>query len=420
MKKLIKRVIGQNNITFIKQYIKYLRDKVYFLNHQRLEYITLDRTQTTIFSLPHKHVFFGYYDFSQFDNSEKRLLVHTVDKKAHTSKSKAEIGYFNIDNNKYTKITNTSAWSWQQGARLRWNPLDNNQILYNDVSDNEYCTKIWDIENNKCIKTFCAALYDIDPKMKYGLSLNFSRLQRLRPGYGYNVLEDLTEGEQAPKYDGIFYVDLDSNSKKLIISLHMLANMMQDKEANEHYINHISIAPDGKHFIFFHIWTLKDSKAWKTRLYVCEPTGRELKQLECVDRVSHYDWKNNNEIMVTCYDTNKNQYYCVYNIEDGTKTILKDKCLELDGHPSFMKQGKEFISDTYPKEHSLQTLYHYNLSTKVYTPLIRIHSDARYFDEKRCDLHPKVSKSEKYITVDSLFEQGCRKVILFNLEKEII
>lgn len=411
IKKVIKKIIGQGNITFTKQQVKFLQDKVYLLSHPNI-YTEIKDLSYLKYSQPGKNIFFGYYDISQFDKAEERLLVHVVKKDADTKTDKAELGYYFFESGEYIPFAETKAWCWQQGARLRWHPQNDNIVLFNDMCNGQYITRVFDVKNRSIIANIRAPLYDIDVTASYGLSLNFSRLQRLRPGYGYNTLPDKTAGQVAPNNEGIFYVDLVCNKKELIISLADLAKEIVDSHADEHYINHISISPDGRKFMFFHIWTLKDDTHWKTRLCVYNLDNCKLSVLEKTDRVSHYDWLGNEGLIVTCWDENWRQYYCTYNIETGEKVVLKDNHLVHDGHPTKLDNEANIISDTYPLKHDMQTLFEYNLDKKCYRPIIAVYSNARLYDEKRCDLHPRVSPSKKYITLDTTCENGVRQILL--------
>jgi len=411
IKQLIKSVVGQNNIIKTKQYIKYLKDVKYLYSNPRIVVKENDLLYQK-FPQGNKHVFFGYYDISQFDQDEKRLLVHVVGKHADAHKDKAELGYYNVDTCEYTPLASTDTWCWQQGARLRWHPSRRECVLFNDLENGQYVTRIYNLAHRKEVGCLCSALYDVDSTMSFGLSVNFSRLQRLRPGYGYSKLPDATENLSAPENDGIFYIDIQNNTKKLLISLSQLAADISDPKADQHYINHISVSPDGKKFMFFHIWTLKGDTHWRTRLCVYDLITNELHIIEKQNRVSHYDWKNNNELLVTCEDSQREQYYCIYDIKKRAKTVLKNKKLNHDGHPTIFGNEGCFISDTYPLVHDMQTVFKYDFTENWYKPIIMLYSDALLYGEKRCDLHPRVSKSEKYITLDTTCENGCRQVML--------
>lgn len=411
IKKIIKKIIGQDNITFAKQNLKFIRDKKYLHSHSRIQIENKSLLYKT-FAQVNKHVFFGYYDLSQFDKDEKRLLVHVVKKGADPAKDKAELGYFYVTSGDYVPLAHTNAWCWQQGARLRWHPTRMNTVLFNDMRNGKYLTRMVDLETRKTTSIIESALYDIDATGTFGLSVNFSRLQRLRPGYGYSTSPDTTIGQAAPIDDGIFYVDIINNNRELLVSLADLAKNVDDSIADEHYINHVSISPDGTKFMFFHIWTLKGSTRWKTRLYVYDLEDKKLNVLEKQDRVSHYNWIGNDKLLVTCWDKSRKQYYCIYDVHSGEKTILKDDNLTHDGHPSFIQDKNIFISDTYPLKNNMQNLFEYDLASNKYKPIVKLYSEPRLFDEKRCDLHPKVSASRKYITIDTTYQNGERQVML--------
>ena len=251
------------------------------------------------------NVFFGYYDITPFSKDENNILYLSV----KDGNKIAEVKLYDLNSKKHKILTQTRAWNWQQGSRLRWWPTDDNYVCYNDVIDNEYVCKKININTKKVDSVFCKALYDIDPQGTYGLSLNFSRLQRLRPGYGYDSIKDDTINISSPTKDGIYYVDLLKNESQLIISLKKLAEKCYDKNADQHYINHISISPNGEKFIFFHIWTIKNSDKWKTCLSVSNKKGTELKILERDDLVLHYDWIDSNNVLITGYTKEKKQFF---------------------------------------------------------------------------------------------------------------
>ena len=407
----LEKILGHNLYMYIKQHVKYIRDFLALLGKDKIEKC-FKTVEIKTFYQKNKHVFFGYYDIQQINDKEDKLLVHVVEKKANTQKNKAEIGYYSLKDDNYYPLTSTSAWSWQQGSRLRWWPTNENYICFNDVKDDAYVCKVFDIRDKVVIKEICMPLYDIDSSCKYGLSLNFSRLQRLRPGYGYNTILDKTENCAAPASDGIFYVDIEKNTSRLLISLERLANDVSDPEASEHYINHISISPDGKSFMFFHIWTLKNSRRWKTRLCVMNIDEEKYVVLEGKDQVSHYDWIDNESILVTGYMPNRKQIYSVYNVIKNEKTILDFEYLNNDGHPTLLSDKSLFISDTYPKQLDMQTLFEYNIEKKLYRPIIKIYSTPLMYEEKRCDLHPRVCISEELISIDTTYKKNCRQVVL--------
>lgn len=411
VKKVVKKLLGQSNWDRFVASVKYAKTQTYFKRNHVPTFKLSEGWEKEDFFIEGKHTFFGYYDISQLNPAEDKILAHVVDHKAVTSRDCAGIGYFSVTDKKYVQITTTKAWCWQQGARLRWHPLDSGSIIVNDVEGDHYVSKVLRIDTKETVRVIPMALYDIDSCFTYGLSLNFSRLQRLRPGYGYDSLPDLTENDKAPVDDGIFYYDLATNQSRLIISLKDMATKIDSELKYQHYFNHISIAPDGKRFLFFHIWNGPEIDSWKTRLCVYDFASGKTTVLEDIDKVSHYDWKSNEELLVTCLTSNKSQYYALYHAVTGKKECLENDGLKKDGHPSFYKDATRFISDTYPLTHNMQTLFEYDMQNDVRTDIVAAYSSPLLYGEYRCDMHPRLSASQKYISFDSTFSHNRRQIV---------
>lgn len=353
-----------------------------------------------------KDVFFGYYDLQQYNNEGTKLLAHIVDKKADTSTKTAEIVWFEKGNDKPHKIGETRAWCWQQGSRLRWHPTKEDTVLYNDLEDGKYVLKEVNILNGES-KTICGALYDVDKTFTNGLTLNFPRLQRLRPGYGYNSIDDVTKNDKAPKNEGVVHIDINTGKETLLFSLEELAKDFDGDE--QHYINHICISPSGDKFTFFHIWTKSADTPLKMRFYVSDINGKNLKLLEKDWRISHYCWLKDGNMLATTVDGK----YVIYNVTTGEKKVIESEHLVRDGHPTQLKTG--FISDTYPKKDSLQYLFRIGFDGKDYKEILRAFSEPRRYGEQRCDLHPRVT-ANGMVTIDSTCKDGVRSILAFDLQ----
>lgn len=357
------------------------------------------------------HVFRGYYDLNYLNNGLflcHRLPVGAMDNR----RTECEVGYYDLETMKFHKVTETNAWCWQQGSRLRWHPIEKNCILFNSIKSDHYCAKIYDIDGNQ-IGTIDWPLYDVTQDFKYGVSLNYSRLQRMRPGYGYNYFEDQTKDVSAPENDGIFLVDLERNEAHLIYSLKELATVIDPEKKCIHYLNHVSIAPDGRHFIFFHIYVDPYMKGWKTVLYVSDIQGQGLKALEKTDKVSHYCWMDNDSLMVTCVKESGETYYCIYSIMDGEKNIINIEGLNTDGHPGRVYGTDVCITDTYPLGKSRQRLISFALDDEKTTTLASVYHDYRLRGEKRCDLHPSIAEGGRLVSVDTTYQKKRRSIVIF-------
>ncbi len=420
VKSKIKGIVGEKNV----QKLQVLKAKLNYLKSNRPGHPPRFSLQSNkwqepvIFSLPDKHVFFGYYDIQQLNRQQNKLLVTIIPRNADTGRDKATLQWIDLKTGEYHAIGTTNAWCWQQGARLRWHPTMDDVVLYNDVENDHYVTRSYDLKEQKEIEVFSRALYDISPDFRYGLSLNYSRLQRLRPGYGYNTLPDKTETDKVPVEDGIFLVNLKDNTTKCIISYEELVARTPAARDEWNYINHISISPDGSRFIFFHLYTPGVGAHWKTKLYTAKLDGTELQCLEQEYVTSHYCWKNNNELLTTSVGFDgARSYYISYDIESGSKGIIESEYLTHDGHPTYLSDGKHFVADTYPLKNCMQHLFISSINGEYFEPICSIYSDPRMFKEKRCDLHPRITPDGKYLTIDTTCKDGKRSVWLFENKK---
>ena len=355
------------------------------------------------FGLKNKHVFFGYYDLNPISNDNSKILAIAVPLKRRTS-SVALIGYFNTENEKeFCEIGTTQTWCWQQGARLSWSLNNDKIIIYNNLYNKQYGCVFQDIKTKKVVKQLSFPIYDLSNNEKYGLSLNFSRLQRLRAGYGYdNIEEDNTKNEKASSEDGVFLINVDNNTSKLIISLDKLSNIepQDSMKGAEHYINHLSWNKSGIRFLFFHLWTKGDFRS--SRLFTADKNGGNICLLENEEAVSHYDWKNDDYICLTTHSKKFGSRYSIYKDKSKERVILNPKILDKDGHPTYHPSDEDlFLSDTYPDKYGERKLFTYKVKKEKINIIGAFNSPIKYRSDYRCDLHPRWNKDGTKIAFDS-------------------
>ncbi|WP_146106864.1 hypothetical protein [Polaribacter porphyrae] len=370
-----------------------------------------------------KHVFFGYYDLSPFDKNDTKVLAHRTHHPliSPDPKSCIDIGYYDIDslknNTNFIKIGESNAWCWQQGSRLQWFPKKTNEktVFYNTVKADKYIGIIQDIYTREIIKEIPLPLYDISNCGNKGLSLNFSRLQRLRPGYGYASLPDITENENIPKHDGIFLFDFKIEKNKLLISFDEIVNigkMPEDWKDFQHYINHLCFNQSGTKFMFLHL--LSKNKKRHSRLFVCNTDGSNLKLLDDSDVISHYTWKDDNTLLCTVYSKLSKAFsYTNYDLKSGKCEKLLPTVLKNDGHPTFIWNNTALLTDTYPNRFRQQSLITLDLKTK-YIKKARFYRHNKFKSEVRTDLHPRVNNTETIICIDDEFD-GFKAIKLLRL-----
>lgn len=417
IKHCLKQVLGEQRLSDAKGIVLHhlIKGKMLFKRIPSLQFNKEKLQIKAVLTDKNYHVFRGYYDLRYLHEDGQRFLCHRLPINAKNNKAtKCQVGYYDLADKQYHLIAESSAWCWQQGSRLRWHPTQNDRIVYNDVNGESYCTRIVNVQNGKLERTIVWPLYDISSDFKWGISLNFTRLQHFRPGYGYNYFDYLEAKESHIENDGLFLVDIDKNSAEHIVNLKVLADAVDPVGKYDHYLNHVSIAPNNARMIFFHIYKGK-VKNWKTVLYVYEFATKKLTALEKEDRVSHYCWINDHQLMVTCHRDDGTEYYCKYDTNNFTKKIVSIKGLDVDGHPSPLESKGVFITDTYPRSNSMQSLEIFSEQERNLQVIAMLYHDYRMRGEKRCDLHPTIEAQGNSISMDTTYSGKRRSVIIFNL-----
>lgn len=394
-------ILGERGYQTVREMILLTRDTIKGLKRN------VFNGSAVKYSVSNAQSFFGYYDLNEFNKSESKILAHVVSKDANPQTDVAQIGYFDLESRtEFHSVSSTNAWCWQQGSRLRWGHDGESSIWFNDYVDGNYCCKCVNIQDGTVERIVPYPLYDIEKSFKIGLTLDYERLQRYRPGYGYNrkrqdpTTDDLTIG----------LVNLDKGERTDIISINECLSSDEEQKYIP-YFNHLSFSPSGTSFLFFVVLKEIQSERWTVKLFVKDLNSGKLTLLEKEERASHYAWKNDNEILVTLMDDNRHEHYCVFNISEKTKSEIGGDVLKSDGHPTFLQGQESFISDTYPLSDDHQELFRFS-KEKGKQRLGYVYHDPRGRADKRCDLHPRLSKSQQLIAIDSLNRKNERSIIV--------
>ncbi|MDA7473163.1 hypothetical protein N8975_02205 [Candidatus Pelagibacter ubique] len=419
-KSLCVKIFGYKNINIFRTYfLRIIKNipKFYFYDES-----LRGAPNKIILGRKNFEIFYGYYDISPFDQSNKRVLYHLYDKNSK-SKKHIHLGCTQINQDRDIKIKvfgKTDAWCWQMGSRLQWFPSScGNLVIYNTVMKNGYGSILMDVSTEKIINQFSQPIYSLNNSAKSALYLNFDRLNRLRPGYGYKSFKDETSNNLNPNNDGLFKLDLISNKADLLHSIKEISetDVLIDYGNAEHYINHILWSPNGDKYLFFHLW--QNHKLRNSRLML----AGEVNSLRCIyepenGNVSHYTWRNNDEVLLTVLDKNKILKYILINLKNNTKKIIGDKILTVDGHPSFSPFDKNILlSDTYPDKYRNQYLYLYDIDKDQQKKIAYFYSPSNFKGETRCDLHPRFSHDGKKICIDTA-HTGNRNLMIFPINEE--
>ena len=406
----------------IKARLKNFSQYLYLLAYHFTKPIYKDLVKSKkIISSNQRHCFFGYYDLTPFSEDDKLLLGMQTQTPLRTPAKgdKLKVGYYDLtsENLRFNTFGETETWCWQQGCRLRWFPGSNEYVIYNTLVDGNYGAVVKDINTRDAIEKYPFSLYDMAINGENGLTLNFSRLQRLRPGYGYGVIGDITQDVNCPDDDGVWVVDLKTKKKELLYSLKDLSIIepLSSMEDAEHYINHLSINPSGTVYLFLHLWVNRKQNKRYSRLFTDNIGGNNLKLINNTGYVSHYTWQSDDILIVFTWYGNNKKRYCKFENNGTFHGVIGKDLLKEDGHPSFIGNNKYMVADTYPNLARDQLLILYNLDSNKLKVLTRFKVPHNFTGEVRCDLHPRVNKSGNMICVDNVID-NYRAMSIINLE----
>ena len=362
---------------------------------------------------PAHEYFFGYYDKSPWDASDRYMLCLKANNTWSDVSPKETAQIILIDtenNNKVMVLAETRSWNVQMGCMLQWlGPEYKDRILYNDCRDGKYCSVILKLDINDGAvavseeKVILAPVYSVSPYCTFALTLDFSRIYRLRPGYGYYNVAEETANEKLPNKTCIWRVDLVTGKVTPVLKYTDFSNfeLRTEMDGAEHKVNHIMLSPSGKRFLVLYRWFQGQRKY--SRLVTCNVDGTDMYNLSDDDMVSHCCWKNDHEILAF-----ENKH------DDGPGYyLMKDKTQEYkrlwakysnDGHPSYSPAGDLIVTDSYPNRAriaDIKTLKDTEDDGKV---IARVFAPFKYDNDTRCDLHPRWSRDGKQICFDSSFE----------------
>lgn len=357
---------------------------------------------------PKHEYFFGYYDKSPWDSSGRYVLCMKAENTWSnvSPKEPAEIILIDTLDNSYKTIAVTHSWNVQQGCMAQWlGPDFSSKIIYNDYRDDKYYSVIISL-NDMTEKVISAPIYSVTSDGKSALTLDFSRLYNLRPGYGYFNMPESTKGIALPDAACIWHVDLENGFVNPLLKYTDFAAFEPRSEMFEayavHKVNHIMINPSGKRFMVLYRWFCGQRKY--TRLVTCNMDGTGLYVLSDDDMVSHCCWKDDETILAFENKSDGGPGY--YLMKDKTNEYKHFwPSMSADGHPSYSPDGKFVVTDMYPDRARVADIMVMDgAADENVKTIVRVFAPFKYDNDTRCDLHPRWSRDGKMVCFDSVFE----------------
>jgi hypothetical protein len=377
---------------------------------------------------------FGYYDKREFDPTSRFVLANqtTFEGRAPTGQDSIKVGFVDTaEEDRWHTIGRSRAWGWQQGCMLQWVGDRGDRILWNDRAGDAFVCRIYSVAD-KSVRTIEYPIYTISRDGKFGLSVDFRRIDNLRPGYGYDGLADPNVSQRAPEDSGIWRVDLETGDAKLIMSLAEVAAVpWADGETRPdawHYFNHLLINPSGTRFIVLHRYrpkfdpqTLKFQGGFVTRMVTADINGQDRFVLDPSGYTSHFIWKNDEVVtMWTRPPGQKAGFYRFTDKTDFVQPVGQDK-MPTNGHNTYLPAPHDdwILNDTYPdRATSRQTVFLYHVPTGRRVDLGHFPSPPAYRGEWRCDTHPRCNQDGTLVAIDSPHDGG-RQVYLLDVREVV-
>ncbi len=360
---------------------------------------------------------FGYYDMPCWDASGRYLLSLGVpfEDRPPTGDDIAIVGMTDLQTGEYSRLGETRAFNWQQGAMMHWLPTSDHTIIYNDRVEGRYVSVVRDVRSGER-RVLGRATNDVGLQGRLALGLNFSRIAATRPGYGYAGLPDPYADQLHPAEDGVYVIDLTSGEDHLVVSMQDIYEYLgrpKELDSAKMWFNHTSLNPSETRFLFLVRWVPKGKPGRRTMMFTVNPDGSGLKLLLHGPKVSHFDWRNDAEILVwTGIEDDAGDHFYLVNDRTGAYETVGPDLLTEDGHCNYSHNGKWILTDTYPDPKT------YERTLKVYIPaedreviVGKYLSPPPYVGEIRCDLHPRWSRDDRQICFDSVHE-GHRQVYI--------
>ncbi|WP_266367566.1 hypothetical protein [Tellurirhabdus rosea] len=373
---------------------------------------------------------FGYYDKLQFDPTNRYVLGMQVsfEGRSPTADDVVKIGMIDLrKGDRWIELGESSAWGWQQGCMLQWVPGSGSKIIWNDRVGNQYVSHILDVFTRKK-QTLPKAIYALSPDGKWAVGTEFSRIQDLRPGYGYAGIRDPFYEVKAPEAIGLYRMNLETGDVRLLMSLAEAAAIPHngaDVADNFHWFNHLLVNTDGSRLTFLHRWRARREDRqvmartnFVTRMFTVNPDGSDRFIIDPSGFTSHFIWRDPTHICAYTKPTGQASGFYILQDKTGKMEPIKTDKMPVNGHQTYVPgKGNDWIlNDNYAgTQNRNQTPYLYHQPTDRRIDLGHFPAGESYVAEWRCDLHPRSSNDGNYVCIDSTHGGNGRQLYLLDL-----
>jgi len=365
------------------------------VDSENLRYANVIRVSDPGTNAERTYTGFWFFDGLQFDESGRYALAMKVNfqDREVTPSDSGEIGYIDLhDDNKWTKIGQTTAWNWQQGCRLTWRGASH-EILWNDRADDgsHFVCRAYDFSTG-ARRTLPRPIYDVSRDGAYALTHDFARMKH--GGTNYVGIPDRHEVEIAPADIGIEKMDMNTGRTELLISLKRMAEIAFEgnyKGKTNLYFFREGWNPQGTRFIAF----LKNAdRPTYTGGWSISADGKDVRLY--YKEPSHHAWLDHNTIL-------EGHHFSTYNDDGSGKPHPVADVGNVNFDTNVLPGGQWFLLDTYPLN-GFQYVVLYHRASRLFVPLAKLKNTAQVGTIHRVDIHARTSRDARTVCIDASHE----------------
>lgn len=375
---------------------------------------------------------FGYYDKQQFDPTNRYVLCMRVlfEGRSPAADDIIKIGMIDLQEpGSWQELGESRAWGWQQGCMLQWVPGSLSEVIWNDRVDGQYVSYVLNVFTGQK-RMLPKAIYALSPDGKWAVGTEFSRIQDLRPGYGYAGIRDPYYETKAPDSIGVYRMDLQTGQTRLLMSLAEAARIPHKTAPladHFHWFNHLLVNTDGTRITFLHRWRaaredrqIMARTNFVTRMFTINPDGSDPYIIDPSGFTSHFIWRDPTNICAYTRPAGLPQSFYLLEDKTGKVEIIKSEKMPVNGHQTYipMQNNDWLLNDNYASDKNRdQVPYLYHLPTDRRLDLGRFPAGTDYVGEWRCDLHPRSSNHGKLVCIDSTHGGNGRQLYLLDISR---
>lgn len=310
-----------------------------------------------------------FFDVSPWSPSGRYLVVTKLpyeDRKPVLG-DLAEVAIVDLEAETIRSVYKTKAWSFQLGANVQWG--NNDRYVYcNDVINHVAVCIRTDIHTGETT-AYSGPKYDINDKATAAIGARLELMNATQ--YGYGIPDDafgfpVLSGAEVENDDGLWYTDLVTNRRKLLLSYGEVRRKASDPSyyhTGVFYFFHSKFNSGGTRVLQVVRSLIPGKKGRNSSLFCFDLESNELH--EVIDRTTwehkgpigtgnHPNWHPNGEYivmnLVPGWEGDKMMRFCLLKADGSEKKVLSRRLLG-SGHPSVDPSTRFLITDSYPDQH---------------------------------------------------------------------